>query len=48
MNGNWTWSNFFGALLGVVQWTIAIISVAGTLALFTWILKMILKKDKAQ
>jgi hypothetical protein len=41
-------SNFFGALLGVVQWTIAIISVAGTLALFTWILKMILKKDKAQ
>jgi hypothetical protein len=48
MNGNWTWSNFFGAFLGVVQWTIAIISVAGTLALFTWILKMILKKDKAQ
>jgi hypothetical protein len=41
-------SNFFGALLGLVQWTIAIISVAGTLALFAWILKMILKKDKAQ
>jgi hypothetical protein len=48
MNGHWTWSNFFGALLGVLQWAIAIISVAGTLALFTWILKMILKKDKAQ
>jgi hypothetical protein len=48
MKGNWTWSDFFGAALGVFQWSLAILSVAGTLALFTWILKMILKKDKAQ
>ena len=47
MNHHWTWSGFFDSLLGVVQWTVAIVSVVGTLALFGWILKMILKKDKA-
>jgi hypothetical protein len=34
------------SLLGVIQWTIAILSVAGTLALFSWILLMILRKDR--
>ena len=32
--------------LGILQWSIAIVSVAGTLALVGWIIKMILKKDK--
>lgn len=35
-----------GDLLGVVQWILAIGSVIGTLALFTWILVMFLKKEK--
>jgi hypothetical protein len=48
MKGNWTWGDFFQALTGVLQWTIAIVSVAGTLALFGWILTMIVKKDKAK
>ena len=47
MKGDWTWSDFLQAFLGVLQWTIAIVSVAGTLALIGWILTMILKKDKA-
>jgi hypothetical protein len=34
------------SLLGVIQWTIAILSVAGTLALFSWILLMIFRKDR--
>jgi hypothetical protein len=34
------------SVLGVVQWTLAIASVAGTLALFTWIIVMFVKKDK--
>ena len=33
-------------VLGVLQWTIAIVSVIATLALITWILAMILRKDK--
>jgi len=33
-------------LLGILQWTIAILSVLGTLALFTWIAVMFLKKDR--
>ena len=48
MKADWTWGGFFQALFGVLQWTIAIVSVAGTLALFTWILRMILKKDKVK
>jgi len=36
------------AVIGVFQWTIAIISVAGTLALIGWIFTMIFKKDKAK
>jgi hypothetical protein len=33
-------------LLGILQWTIAILSVAGTLALFGWIAAMFFKKDR--
>jgi hypothetical protein len=33
-------------ILGVLQWTIAIASVLGTVALFTWIAVMFLKKDR--
>ncbi len=33
-------------IVGVLQWTVAIVSVLGTLALFTWIAVMFLKKDK--
>ena len=33
-------------VLGVLQWTIAIVAVVGTLSLFTWIVFMIVKKDK--
>jgi hypothetical protein len=33
-------------VFGVLQWTLAIVSVAGTLALCGWILMMILRKDK--
>jgi hypothetical protein len=33
-------------IIGVLQWTVAILSVAGTLALFTWIAVMFLRKDR--
>jgi len=33
-------------LIGVLQWTVAIVSVAATLALITWMLVMVFKKDK--
>ena len=33
-------------IIGVLQWTVAIASILGTLALFTWIAVMLLKKDK--
>jgi hypothetical protein len=33
-------------ILGVLQWTIAIVSVLGALALFTWIAVILLKKDR--
>jgi hypothetical protein len=48
MKGDWTWGDFLQAFLGVIQWTIAIVSVAGTLALFGWIFTMVVKKDKAK
>jgi hypothetical protein len=32
-------------VFGVLQWTIAIASVAGTLALLIWIAAIILRKD---
>jgi hypothetical protein len=34
------------SVLGVIQWTLAIGSVVATLALFTWIIVMLVKKDK--
>ena len=48
MNGDWTWGDLFQTLVGVLQWIVAILAVAGTVALFGWILTMILRKDKAQ
>jgi hypothetical protein len=36
----------FTIAVGIVRWTIAIVSVAGTVALAGWILKMIFTKDK--
>ena len=44
----WNWGNFFQSLFGIFQWTVAILSVAGTLALLSWIVLMIVKKDKAK
>ena len=32
-------------LIGVLQWTIAIASIAGTVALIGWIIYMFVKKD---
>jgi len=43
---DFTWGQIFSITLGLLQWSIAIVSVAGTLALFVWIVKMIVKKDK--
>ncbi len=37
-----SWNTVFG----VLQWTIAIAAILGTLALFTWILLMLVRKDK--
>jgi hypothetical protein len=34
------------SVLGVIQWTLAIGSVVATLALFTWIIVILVKKDK--
>jgi len=48
MTSDWTWGGFFESLFGILQWTIAVLSVAGTLALFGWILMIILKKDRAK
>jgi len=48
MTGDWTWGGVFNSILGILQWTIAIVSVAGTIALVVWLLGMIVKKDKAQ
>jgi hypothetical protein len=45
---DWTWGDLVQALLGILQWTIAILSVAGTLALAGWILTMFFRKDKAE
>jgi hypothetical protein len=43
---DFTWAQVFSVALGLLQWSIAIVSVAGTLTLFIWIVKMIVKKDK--
>jgi hypothetical protein len=36
----------YGLAIGLLQWTIAIAAVVGTLALFTWIVVMVVKKDR--
>ena len=41
-----TWRQIGGIVVGLLQWTVAIVSVAGTLALFGWIIRMVIKKDK--
>ena len=33
-------------IFGILQWTLAIAAVMGTIALFTWITVMLLKKDR--
>jgi hypothetical protein len=38
-------SQLFRIAVGIVEWTVAIASVVGTVFLVGWILKMILKKD---
>ena len=43
-----TWSQIFNIGMGLLQWTIAIAAVAGTIALIGWIVMMIVKKDKAK
>ena len=43
-----TWEQIFNIVLGLLQWTIAILSVAGTLVLIGWIVRMVVKKDKPQ
>jgi len=48
VTADWTWGDVFRALLGILQWSIAILSVAGTLALIGWILTMVVRKDKAK
>ena len=40
------WENFFRSALGVVQWTVAVAAILGTIALFAWIMMMIVKRDK--
>jgi hypothetical protein len=42
-----TFGRLFTSALGVVEWTVAIASVAGTIALAGWILKMILKDERS-
>jgi hypothetical protein len=44
--GSLTFDQIGKIVLGIIQWIIAIGSVAGTLALLGWILKMIVTKDK--
>ena len=36
------------SLFGLLQWVIAIVSLTGTLALFSWILVMIVRKDRSK
>ena len=38
----------FNIAVGLLQWTIAILAVVGTLALLGWIVMMVVKKDKSE
>ena len=33
-------------LIGIFQWTVAIVSVVGALALFTWVAMLFFRKDR--
>jgi hypothetical protein len=48
MTAAWTWGDFFSSAFGVVQWTVAILSVGATVALVTWIVLLIVRKDSAK
>lgn len=39
-------SHIVTVAVGLLEWTVAIVSVVGTLALVGWLLKMIVQKDK--
>jgi hypothetical protein len=41
-----SWSDLGTIVLNILRWAMAVVSVAATLGLFAWILKMILKKEK--
>ena len=43
-----TWGQIASIGLGVLQWSIAILSVVGTLALVGWMIMIVVKKDKAE
>ena len=43
-----SWRDIFNIGVDLLQWAVAILSVAGTLALFGWIVMMVVKKDKPQ
>jgi uncharacterized protein (TIGR04206 family) len=41
-----TGAGILDRLMLVIPWTVAIVSVTGTLVLFAWIIMMIVKKDR--
>jgi hypothetical protein len=41
-----TVAGIFDSLMLIIPWTIAIVSVTATLALFAWIIMMIVRKDR--
>jgi len=41
-----TFGQIFTIAVGLIQWTIAIAAVIGTVGLIGWILKMFVTKDK--
>ena len=43
-----TFERLFTIVVGIVQWTIAIVSVLGTVALVGWIIKMIVKDERSE
>ena len=42
------WRQIFNIAVGLLQWTIAILAVVGTLALLGWIVIMVVRKDKPE
>ena len=41
-----TWGKIIAAAVGILQRTVAIVSVLATLALLGWIFMMVVRKDK--